>query len=136
VDFLTSKKFYLAFESTNCTDYITEKFWRSLSFGLIPIVIQPSKESYEQIAPINSFIHAQDFNFDIKLLAKYLENVSNNFDLYLKHTQWRLKNKAYYKGEDVEPRRFCQLCTKLNTQLSSIYYESISNWFSNQCNSI
>jgi hypothetical protein len=136
VDFLTSKKFYLALESTNCTDYITEKFWRSLSYGLIPIVIQPSKESYELIAPINSFIHAQDFNFDIKLLAKYLENVSNTFDLYLKHTKWRLKNKVYYKGEDVEPRRFCQLCTKLNTQQSSIYYESISNWFSNQCKSI
>jgi hypothetical protein len=28
--------FYLAFESQSCKDYITEKFWRALKYGLIP----------------------------------------------------------------------------------------------------
>ena len=36
---LKGNKFFLAFENQNCSDYITEKFWRSLSFGIIPVVI-------------------------------------------------------------------------------------------------
>ena len=31
--------FYLAFENSNCPDYITEKFWRTLSKPVIPIVM-------------------------------------------------------------------------------------------------
>lgn len=30
--------FYLAFESQSCKDYITEKFWRALKYGLIPSI--------------------------------------------------------------------------------------------------
>ena len=135
LDYLASNKFYLAFESTNCTDYITEKFWRSLSFNLIPVVIQPSKESYERIAPVDSFIHAQDFNFDIELLAKYLNNVSNNFELYLKHTRWKLKYSVLSKLEDLENERICDLCKKLNKDYLSTktYYESVSSWFNQKC---
>ena len=119
IDYLSSNKFYLAFESTNCSDYITEKFWRSLSFGLIPIVIQPSKESYERIAPVDSFIHAQDFNFDARLLAEYLQKVSNSFDLYLKHTKWRLNYDILYKSNDLENKRICDFCKKLNQEYGS-----------------
>jgi hypothetical protein len=32
--------FYLAFESQSCKDYITEKFWRALKYGLIPSIYQ------------------------------------------------------------------------------------------------
>ena len=130
---MKSKKFYLAFESTNCSDYITEKFWRSLSFGLIPIVIQPSKISYERIAPPNSFIHAQDFNFDAQLLANYLNEVSNNEELYSKHLKWKILYKNYYKGHDVDPFRLCQMCKKLNQETTSIYYKSLSRWTQNKC---
>jgi hypothetical protein len=102
---------------------------------LIPVVIQPSKESYERIAPVDSFIHAQDFNFDIELLAKYLNNVSNNFDLYLKHTRWRLKYSILSKLEDLENERICDLCKKLNKDYLSTktYYESVSSWFNQKC---
>ena len=30
--------FFLAIENSNCSDYITDIFWRSLNFDLIPIV--------------------------------------------------------------------------------------------------
>lgn len=36
---LDNNKFFLAFENNDCSDYITEKFWRSLSFDIIPVVI-------------------------------------------------------------------------------------------------
>jgi glycoprotein 3-alpha-L-fucosyltransferase len=135
-DYLANNKFYLAFESTTCSDYITEKFWRILSFGLIPIVFQPSRQSYERVAPPNSFIHAQDFNFDAQLLAQYLVNVSTNFDLYSSYLKWKLGFTTYFKADDVEAYRLCQMCTKLNTETSLIYYESISSWSDRQCKGV
>ena len=32
-------QFYLAFENSHCQDYITEKFWRALDKGIVPIVM-------------------------------------------------------------------------------------------------
>ena len=32
-------KFYLAFENSNCHDYITEKFWRNIGHGVVPITM-------------------------------------------------------------------------------------------------
>lgn len=134
-DLLNNNKFYLAFESTNCTDYITEKFWRTLAMGLIPIVIQPPKDSYERVAPIDSYIHAQDFNYDPLKLANYLSQVSSDFNLYLKHVKWRFKYEALYKLKDLEEQRLCELCTKLNVKPNenTFYYDSISNWFNSKC---
>jgi hypothetical protein len=130
---LNENKFYLSFESKNCSNYITEKLWRVLSSYSIPIVIQPAKHYYEQILPENSFIHAQDFNFDTIKLANYLKSVSNNFTLYLKHHLWRLDYSTVYSGEQCEKRRICELCTRLNDEQNTIYYKKISNWFNNAC---
>lgn len=41
-----SFKFYLSLENSNCSDYITEKFWKSLANDLIPIVLQPNRKYY------------------------------------------------------------------------------------------
>jgi len=35
--FLSEYKFMIAFENAACPDYITEKFWRPLVMGVIPI---------------------------------------------------------------------------------------------------
>ncbi len=32
-------KFYLAFENSFCADYVSEKFWRTMSLTLVPIVM-------------------------------------------------------------------------------------------------
>ena len=39
-------KFYLAFENSQCYDYITEKVWKSLYYGMVPIVYGAPLESY------------------------------------------------------------------------------------------
>lgn len=137
---LENNKFYLAFESRNCTDYITEKFWRSLAKGIIPVVIQPSKESYKRVAPKDSYIHAQDFNYNENKLAQYLNNVTLKFDLYLKHMKWRYMyndddNMVNYNYDHLVMHRLCELCTLMNskTRLKSHYYDSISTWFSSKC---
>lgn len=133
---LTNNKFYLAFESTNCSDYITEKFWRSLSMGLIPIVLQPAKRHYTQVAPPDSFIHLEDFNYNVERLAEYLNTVSNNFNLYLTYFKWKHKFDVLYLSHEVEGYRLCEVCAKLNSETSSIYYKSISNWYNKKCHRI
>lgn len=126
-------KFYLSFESRNCTDYITEKFWRILRTDMIPVVLQPSKEVYEQVAPPESFIHAQDFGFDMKKLAAYLHSVSTDFKLYLKHHAWKFEYNVVFSSRQSERRRLCELCAKLNTETSEIYYTRMANWFESEC---
>jgi hypothetical protein len=125
--------FYLSFESKNCTSYITEKFWRILRTNLIPVVIQPPKLFYELIAPKNSFIHAQDFDYDPVELSKYLQRVSSNFSLYAEYFKWKLNYEAVYSPRQCETRRLCELCTRLNTQKTLTYYESVSSWFNSDC---
>ncbi len=76
IEEIQKNKFYLSFESKNCSDiYITEKFFRMLRYDLIPVLLQPNREFYEKIAPPNSFIHAQDFDYDPERLGAYLTKV-------------------------------------------------------------
>lgn len=135
-EILRKNKFYLSFENQNCTDYVTEKFWRSLDYGLIPIVIQPNKEYYEKIAPSNSFIHASDFDYDVVKLTNYLERVSSDFYMYRKYLEWKKETRVLYKAEDVEKFRLCELCEKMNKFKNLVYnsyYENVSEWFNKQC---
>ena len=32
-------KFYLSFENSLCSDYVTEKFWKILKFNIVPVVL-------------------------------------------------------------------------------------------------
>jgi hypothetical protein len=128
-----TSKFYLAFESLNCSDYITEKFWRSLSYGLIPVVLQPPKRYYEHVAPYNSFIHVEDFDFDMKKLAVYLKRVVNDYNLYATYFKWKFNYKISFTEHDVESYRLCEFCARLNSETSSIHYKSISKWYNKKC---
>jgi hypothetical protein len=107
-------KFYLSFENSNCTDYITEKFWRSLSHGLIPVVLQPSRADYERVAPHGSFIHFEDFGFDIERLASHLATVAADLNFYKSYVEWSRTLRPVFKGHETEQRRMCELCSKLN----------------------
>ncbi|CAF1340859.1 unnamed protein product [Rotaria sordida] len=127
---LSKSKFYLAFESTTLRrDYITEKFWRSLSHGVIPIVRGPKRRSYERVAPPNSFIYANDFS-DPRTLAKHLNDVGTNQNEYEKYHKWRINYETRYLSYDVEPFRFCELCYKLNTNRDRIWYTDVNKYLS------
>ena len=133
INILKSNKFFLALENQNCDDYITEKFWRSLSFDIIPVVLQPAKHIYMRNAPPDSFIHAADFDYDVKKLGNYLFRVSSDINLYKKYFEWKKKYLPMYKAFDVEQARFCELCYRLNTMKEVGYYKSISGFFNGQC---
>jgi glycoprotein 3-alpha-L-fucosyltransferase len=126
---LSTSKFYLAFESMSSRfDYITEKFWRSLSLGTIPIVLGPKRRDYERVAPPNSFIYAKDYS-DPQMLANYLTKVATNLNEFEKYHRWRTKYETFYQGPDVESVRFCELCYRLNTNKDRIWYTNINQFF-------
>ncbi|UJR13706.1 hypothetical protein I4U23_000717 [Adineta vaga] len=126
---LATAKFYLAFESTTLRfDYITEKFWRSLSHGIIPIVLGPKRQDYERIVPPHSFIYAQDY-LNAQTLAQHLDHVATNVVEYEKYHRWRMNYETRYLGRDLEPFRFCELCYQLNTNRDRIWYDDIHRYF-------
>ena len=92
---ISQYKFYLSFENTNQTDYITEKLWyNAFQCGTIPIVLGPKKKNYlEHHIPQNSFIHVDDFS-NASQMAKYIYKIANNKQLYESFFSWR-------KGRDI-----------------------------------
>ena len=68
-------KFYLAFENSNCPDYITEKLWRILDSNIVPVVMGGG--NYTRDAPQNSVINVNDFP-SVKALADYLTYLTEN----------------------------------------------------------
>lgn len=130
-----SALFYLAFESQTCIDYITEKFWRALSYGMIPIVLGPHKQSYLDLGvPESAFIHVDDFP-SAKALANQLHRIANDYFLYRQYFQWLNHYETFYHMEDLEPIRMCELCMRLNLQDSREHrsYTNMHQWHRAGC---
>lgn len=88
VDTFSKYKFYLSLENCCCDDYITEKFWRSLKLGMVPVVVGAPYEHYLKFAPPNSFIHMDMFD-SMSELAAYLLELHTNDNLYKEYFKWR-----------------------------------------------
>ncbi|CAF1147404.1 unnamed protein product [Didymodactylos carnosus] len=125
--------FYLAFESQSCTDYITEKFWRALHHGMIPIVMGPTKQQYLDLnIPSTAFIHVDDYSSP-EQLANRLHAISQNYFEYRKYFLWQVQYAIFYETEDLEPLRMCELCIKLNLNTKHRYYENLNDWHNQEC---
>ncbi|XP_018013214.1 alpha-(1,3)-fucosyltransferase C-like [Hyalella azteca] len=72
-------KFYLSFENSLCDDYITEKFFLTARYDILPVVF--GLGAYEVVAPPHSFINAFDFP-SIRHLADYLIYLDKNNTAY------------------------------------------------------
>lgn len=124
----TDYKFYLAFENSNCKDYITEKFFEnSLGRKIIPIVMGAPIEDYEKYAPPRSFIHVDQFASPADL-AKYLHILDGNDTLYNSYFQYKGTGEVTFT-----PKRFlCTLCAMIhnNTLLSHPkWYRNVNDWW-------
>ena len=127
--------FYLAFESQTCTDYITEKFWRALYYGMIPIAFGPSKQSYLDLGvPSSAFIHVDDFA-SARELAEHLHRITADYFIYREYFQWLNHHDIFYQTDDLEPVRMCELCMRLNMQASGEhrFYRDVHQWHRTGC---
>ena len=99
-------KFYFAFENSNCSDYVTEKFLNAIEAGAIPIVIG-WWDTYKELLP-GSYIHVNEFA-DSSQLAEYLESLLKDKKKMKKYHEWR----KYYTYERAGLKAACELCQKL-----------------------
>lgn len=119
----TDYKFYLAFENSNCQDYITEKFFvNGLGSNVIPIVMGARQEEYERSAPLRSFIHVDEFDSP-KALADYLHTIDKDDDLYNSYFRWK------GTGEFINTHFFCRMCALLHDRFPAKSYRDINAWW-------
>ena len=100
-------KFFLSFENSFCTDYITEKFFYFYSFDTLLVV--RGGADYSKLLPEESYINTADFD-TFKELADYLKKVNSSEELYIEH----LKKKDRYSTTTNRDISYCSLCAKLN----------------------
>ncbi|EDO42798.1 predicted protein, partial [Nematostella vectensis] len=114
-------KFILAFENSNCKDYVTEKYWTALKRGLVPIVLGGA--SYNPgIAIPGSFINVVDYS-SVQELADYLLYLDKNDAAYAKYFEWR----KHYKMATYAPWT-CVLCAALNMDTKKTYYSNLDDF--------
>ncbi|XP_036412133.1 3-galactosyl-N-acetylglucosaminide 4-alpha-L-fucosyltransferase FUT3-like [Colossoma macropomum] len=105
---ISSYKFYLAFENSLHTDYITEKLWRNaLQTGAVPVVLGPSRENYERFLPPDAFIHVHDFKSP-RALAAYLMYLDQNPAQYRRYLAWRQDYSVHVTSFWAE--HYCAAC--------------------------
>ncbi|EDV58358.2 alpha-(1,3)-fucosyltransferase B isoform X1 [Drosophila erecta] len=86
--FLSEYKFMIAIENAACPDYITEKFWRPLIMGVIPIYFgSPTIKDWQPNS--KSAIFVNDFH-NPQELVKYLNKLAGNQQLYDSYRQHKL----------------------------------------------
>ncbi|XP_058446379.1 alpha-(1,3)-fucosyltransferase 10 isoform X2 [Malaya genurostris] len=79
-DFVSKYQFIIVYQDLACDDYIIEKFWKSLTLGVVPIYFgAPNIRNY--LPNPSSAILIEDFNRPVDL-AEFLIKVSNNEELY------------------------------------------------------
>nr|CAH0103410.1 unnamed protein product [Daphnia galeata] len=116
-------KFYLAFENSWCPDYVTEKFYRTLQFDTVPIVLGGA--DYNRFAPPHSFINALDFSSP-KQLAEYLLLLNSSEELYAGYFQW----KNHYQISLPAMDGWCDLCQMAHDEsLPAKVYPDIKKWW-------
>ncbi|KAK9498301.1 hypothetical protein O3M35_002966 [Rhynocoris fuscipes] len=116
-------KFYLAFENSNCREYITEKFFvNGLGNDVLPIVMGARPEDYELVAPMKSYIHVDEFESP-KQLAEYLHKLDADDNLYNEYFRWK------GTGEFINTHFFCRVCALLHDQYPIKSYRDINEWW-------
>ena len=121
--------FYLSFENSVCSDYITEKFFTPLTHNILPVVLGGA--NYSQIAPPHSHINARDFP-SAKALADHLKYLLSNTTAYEEYFEWKKYFKVYGTLDFYMGRAMCQLCEVLNDESQSQktkVYSDINHWW-------
>lgn len=122
----TEYKFYLAFENSNCKDYITEKlYWNALGNDVVPVVMGARPVDYARLAPPGSYIHVDEFDSP-KDLAEYLHKVDKDDDLYNSYFRWK------GTGGFIDTKFWCRLCAMVHEAQRTRYhvvFDELDDWW-------
>ncbi|CAJ1390973.1 unnamed protein product [Effrenium voratum] len=113
VELMSQYKFYAAFENSRCQGYVTEKFFRGLRWGMVPLALGGlGRKDYERILPGTSFLHVDDFR-SVQDLAKELLAIDADDARYNRFHDWRAELRVSGQGEAQEAA-YCELCEALH----------------------
>ncbi|XP_060607558.1 alpha-(1,3)-fucosyltransferase C-like [Ruditapes philippinarum] len=101
-------KFYLAFETALCDDFISEKFFRNYNHDWI-IVVRGGAD-YHKLIPTNTYINTADFK-DISSLVAYLMKLGSSEQDYINFLQSKDRYKSIVNDPDALK---CEICKRLN----------------------
>lgn len=104
-------KFYFAFENSICRDYITEKFFETLEFDVVPIIM--SYSSHKEYVPKSAFINIFDFKSP-KHLAEYLIYLDKNKTAYNEYFEW--KRYVKFDTKKILSGFLCEMCIQLHLE--------------------
>ncbi|XP_058480778.1 4-galactosyl-N-acetylglucosaminide 3-alpha-L-fucosyltransferase 9-like [Solea solea] len=122
---VSSCKFYLSFENSVHKDYITEKLYRPLMLGTIPVTLGPTRQNYEDHVPGDSFIHVDDFP-TAKQLADRLLYLHRNDTEYMKYFEWTKKYKV--KRAVFGTTHACKTCSYLQQHRGYEASRNLKEW--------
>lgn len=113
--------FYLSLENSICTDYVTEKFFNALNWGMVPVVLGGA--NYSRIAPPGSYIDALAFR-NVRQLADHMKRVAADVRLYNGYHAWR--QNYSYAWEDFG----CGFCRMLHNSSAPVKaYGDFNEWW-------
>lgn len=125
--------FYLAFENSNCDEYITEKlWWNAYSKDSIPIVMGAKTSSLSKLLPPFSYINVDDFGSPSNL-ADYVIYLNKTESELQNYFQWKkyftvLQEHGYFKSNSVH---YCRMCEGLNyNHKNEKVYEDLEDFWS------
>ncbi|XP_070847698.1 4-galactosyl-N-acetylglucosaminide 3-alpha-L-fucosyltransferase 9-like [Chaetodon trifascialis] len=126
VKIVSSCKFYLSFENSVYKDYITEKLYRPMSLGTVPVVLGPPRQQYEDHIPGDSFIHVEDFSTP-KELAERLTYLDQNNSEYMRYLSWRSRFKV--KRSAFGREHACRTCRYLQNHKWYQALHDLNKWY-------
>ncbi|KAF5901927.1 alpha-(1,3)-fucosyltransferase 10, partial [Clarias magur] len=89
---LAQYKFILAFENAICDDYITEKLWRPLKLGVVPVYY--GAPNVGMWLPSNRSAIVVDPQQPPEMLAQYIKRLDKNDKEYSTYLDWKLKREV------------------------------------------
>ncbi|XP_053369212.1 4-galactosyl-N-acetylglucosaminide 3-alpha-L-fucosyltransferase 9-like [Clarias gariepinus] len=123
---VTGCKFYLGFENSVHKDYFTEKVFKPLMFGTVPVVLGTSRENYEQFIPADSFIHVDDFKSPQEL-AEHLTFLDKNPKVYEQYFNWRRHFIATHSVFAIE--QTCRSCEYIRNYKGYRVFKDLTKWY-------
>ena len=127
---MNSYKFYLAFENSNCEDYITEKVYKILSLNMktVPIIMNGINH-LDKILPPKSYIDVNTFSSAISL-ANYMLKLDNNDDMYNEYFAWR---STYRCILNWRPCTFCREFHKVHGRQNTSFTDVLAVFGKDNC---
>ena len=125
-DIARKYKFYLAFENTYYTDYVSEKLFNWYNRDIIVVV--RGGANYSRIVPEGTFIDASEFKSPSEL-GEFLNKLSVDKDRYISYL--RHKDNYYSTGKTgPTSEAVCKLCEYLHDiDNHRKTYEDIRKWW-------